>query len=189
MALDIIKDPSIDKAKQPGGQTQTVASPTASTSTPPPASPVATASAPTTGAARQGTGYTNIQKVLGANVGNQLGQAVGGGITSKAQQTQQVVRIPVLQRPQPNKAASRASKTSEHAKTGSLQSSKASSPFSQMYLVHNIFTFRMRLLVCKCIRTARHFRNYKKVTACVCLEQNPLHEAKRESKRHNKAIL
>lgn len=38
---------------------------------------------------RIGTGFTNIQQMIGANQGNQLGQAVGGGIQNQAQQVQQ----------------------------------------------------------------------------------------------------
>lgn len=37
---------------------------------------------------QQGSGYTNIQKVLSANQGNKLGQAVGGGIAGQTAQTQ-----------------------------------------------------------------------------------------------------
>lgn len=38
---------------------------------------------------QQGSGYTNIQKVLSANQGNGLGQAVGSGIQDQTNQTQQ----------------------------------------------------------------------------------------------------
>ena len=38
---------------------------------------------------KQGTGYTNIQRVLGANVGNKLGSAVRSGIQGQAQGVQQ----------------------------------------------------------------------------------------------------
>lgn len=40
---------------------------------------------------QKGTGYTNIQRVLQANTGNQLGQAVGQGIQQAGQQTQQAL--------------------------------------------------------------------------------------------------
>lgn len=38
---------------------------------------------------RQGTGFTNLQKVMQANTGNRLGQAVGQGITKTGEQTKQ----------------------------------------------------------------------------------------------------
>ena len=38
---------------------------------------------------QQGSGYTNIQKVLNANQGNQLGQAVGSGIQNQTNEAQQ----------------------------------------------------------------------------------------------------
>jgi len=42
--------------------------------------------------ARTGTGFTNIQKYIGANTNNQLGGAVGGGIQNTAQQAGQDIQ-------------------------------------------------------------------------------------------------
>lgn len=39
--------------------------------------------------AQRGSGYTNIQRIVQANTGNQLGQAVGGGIQQQTGQAQQ----------------------------------------------------------------------------------------------------
>lgn len=42
--------------------------------------------APTYSPVKTGSGFTNIQKLIGANTNNQLGDAVGGGVTSAANQ-------------------------------------------------------------------------------------------------------
>ena len=68
-----INDPGTDQdQKQPGGSQG---------SQQPGADPYAPS--------RQGSGFTNLQRIIGANSQNQLGQAVGGGVTDAANQTSQ----------------------------------------------------------------------------------------------------
>lgn len=100
MALDIIQPDDLTKPKQSGPTpTQLGSSPSPAASTPnptgtspspaPSAAPATSTSGPAP--AKQGTGFTNIQRVLGANVGNKLGSTVGSGITGQATQASQAL--------------------------------------------------------------------------------------------------
>lgn len=46
---------------------------------------------PVTQPRRTGTGFTNVQRILGANVGNRLGQTIGQGVGQVAQQSRQAL--------------------------------------------------------------------------------------------------
>jgi len=71
--------------------------------------------------AQRGSGYTNIQRVLQANVGNQLGQAVGGGIQQQAQQTQSGIQQAGQQFEQASQAANIATPERQQALQQILQ--------------------------------------------------------------------
>ena len=57
------------------------------------------------GSQHQGSGFTNIQRVIGANQTNQLGSAVGGGVQQVGQQTQQAIGSSAQQTQQAQQAA------------------------------------------------------------------------------------
>lgn len=91
MAIDIIQDPSIKKAAQPGTSNNTAPQAPgsqASTASSSSSAPQQT-QAPSVSSGKQGTGFTNIQKLLQANQGNRLGQSVASGITGEALKAKQ----------------------------------------------------------------------------------------------------
>lgn len=98
MAVDIIQPDDLSKPKQSGptptqlGSTPASSPPSPSGTSPSPAPTVAPANSTSGPApAKQGTGFTNIQRVLGANQGNKLGVTVGSGITGQATQASQAL--------------------------------------------------------------------------------------------------
>lgn len=94
----VIQNSDLDEDKKPaggqqvtqaGGQAAQASAPGAGASTggaQGPSQSTVTAYNPN---AQRGSGYTNIQRIMQANVGNKLGQAVGGGIQQAGQQTRQ----------------------------------------------------------------------------------------------------
>lgn len=91
MALDLIDNNQDDTTKkkdntQPG---QDQSAPSAGIAAPNPnqsssAGAASNTQGGTSGGAKTGTGFVNLQKVINANQNNQLGSTVGGGITSEA---------------------------------------------------------------------------------------------------------
>ena len=73
-----------NKNQQPGvGQTNAPGTPAFK-----PGSPSQPGGAPLTPAQKQGSGFTNINRVMQANQGNKLGQTVGSGVQQQGQQVQ-----------------------------------------------------------------------------------------------------
>lgn len=77
-----------DKAQQPGTQEIGAFTSPAGRGQSGPSQSAPAQGSPSNPNQQKGSGYTNIQRVLQANQGNQLGQAVGGGIEQAGQQAQ-----------------------------------------------------------------------------------------------------
>ena len=74
-----------NKNQQPGvGQTNAPGTPTPTSGS----GPSQPGGAPLTPAQKQGSGFTNINRVMQANQGNKLGQTVGSGVQQQGQQVQ-----------------------------------------------------------------------------------------------------